>query len=194
MTSIMYVPLFSSVSFNPYHKTTLASADYEGLVSVWDVNTCSRKASHHEHNKRVWSVVYNPTEPLLYASGSDDTTGEYYCETHHKGHPSKKVQFYPWGKAKISFPSSIGCHVTSTSLCVLLVKMWSANCQRSIFTLETKANVCSVQFHPLNRFYLAFGSAGTNSFKTCCLKPIIPSQIIPFTTWTCGSHKHLYIS
>ena len=67
--------LYSSVSFNPYHKTTLASADYEGCVSVWDVNTCSKKSSHHEHNKRVWSVVYNPTEPMLYASGSDDSTG-----------------------------------------------------------------------------------------------------------------------
>lgn len=67
--------LHSSVSFNPYHKTTLASADYEGCVSVWDVNTSCRKSSHHEHSKRVWSVVYNPTEPVLYASGSDDSTG-----------------------------------------------------------------------------------------------------------------------
>ena len=65
----------SSISFNPFHKTTLASADYEGCVSVWDINTAHKKSSHHEHNKRVWSVVYSPTEPMLYASGSDDSTG-----------------------------------------------------------------------------------------------------------------------
>lgn len=73
--SIVSVHGHSSVSFNPYHKTTLASADYEGCVSVWDVNTARKKSSHHEHNKRVWSVVYSPTEPMLYASGSDDSTG-----------------------------------------------------------------------------------------------------------------------
>lgn len=44
---------------------------------MWDVNTCSKKSSHHEHNKRVWSVVFNPTEPMLYASGSDDSTGKW---------------------------------------------------------------------------------------------------------------------
>ena len=71
----MYV--CSSVCFNPYHKATLASADYEGCVSVWDINVGTKKASHHEHNKRVWSVVYNATEPTLYASGSDDSTGMY---------------------------------------------------------------------------------------------------------------------
>ncbi len=65
----------SSVCFNPYHKATLASADYEGCVCVWDINTGCKKASHHEHNERVWSVVYNPMEPTLYASGSDDSTG-----------------------------------------------------------------------------------------------------------------------
>lgn len=65
----------SCVCFNPYHKNILASADYEGCVSVWDVYTACKKLSHHEHNKRVWSVVYNPMEPKLYASGSDDSTG-----------------------------------------------------------------------------------------------------------------------
>ena len=43
---------------------------------------------------------------------------------------------------------------------LFVVKMWSANCKQSIFTLDTKANVCSVQFHPTNCYYLAFGSAG----------------------------------
>ncbi len=69
----------SSVCFNPYHKATLASADYEGSVSVWDVNVGTKKASHHEHNKRVWSVVYNATEPTFYTSGSDDSTGVCLC-------------------------------------------------------------------------------------------------------------------
>ena len=44
-----------------------------------------------EHSKRAWSVVFNPTDPTIFASGSDDCTGglpenipivifiEYHC-------------------------------------------------------------------------------------------------------------------
>ena len=65
----------SSVFFNPYHKNHLASSDYEGCVCIWDVNTGAKMINHQEHSKRVWSVVYNPAEPTMYASGSDDCTG-----------------------------------------------------------------------------------------------------------------------
>ena len=65
----------SSVFFNPYHKNELASSDYEGCVSIWDVNSSTKLVNHQEHSKRVWSVVYNPAEPTMYASGSDDCTG-----------------------------------------------------------------------------------------------------------------------
>ena len=67
----------SSVYYNDFHKSTLASSDYEGYVAVWDTS-CGRKVvSHHEHSKRVWSVVYNPSDPNVFASGSDDCTGTY---------------------------------------------------------------------------------------------------------------------
>ena len=66
----------SSVCFNSYLKAILASSDYEGCVNVWDVSQGSKVATHQEHGKRVWSVMFNPTEPQLFASGSDDGTGE----------------------------------------------------------------------------------------------------------------------
>lgn len=39
------------------------------------------------------------------------------------------------------------------------VKLWSLDIERSITSLEAKANVCCVQFNPSSRYHLAFGSA-----------------------------------
>lgn len=39
------------------------------------------------------------------------------------------------------------------------VRLWAADVERSVCTLESKANVCCVQFSPSNRNHLAFGSA-----------------------------------
>ena len=39
------------------------------------------------------------------------------------------------------------------------VKLWHLDKERSIYSLEAKANVCCVQFNPCSRFHLAFGSA-----------------------------------
>lgn len=64
----------SCVAYNPYHKHHLVSSDYEGCVCVWDTNIGRRTALHQEHGRRVWSVAYNPQEPTLFASGSDDCT------------------------------------------------------------------------------------------------------------------------
>ncbi|EGF77613.1 hypothetical protein BATDEDRAFT_13928 [Batrachochytrium dendrobatidis JAM81] len=39
------------------------------------------------------------------------------------------------------------------------VKLWQANQKRSVLTIESKANICSVKFHPSFSHHLAFGSA-----------------------------------
>lgn len=40
------------------------------------------------------------------------------------------------------------------------MKLWSTSRPHSIYTIDAKANVCSVRFHPVDRHYLAYGSAG----------------------------------
>ncbi|XP_075222711.1 E3 ubiquitin-protein ligase COP1-like isoform X1 [Lycorma delicatula] len=62
----------SCVSWNSYHKATLASSDYEGTVTVWDASTGQRTKTFHEHEKRCWSVDFNDVDTRLIASGSDD--------------------------------------------------------------------------------------------------------------------------
>ncbi|XP_066990908.1 E3 ubiquitin-protein ligase COP1 [Anabrus simplex] len=62
----------SCVSWNSYHKGTLASSDYEGTVTVWDAVTGQRTKTFQEHEKRCWSVDFNDVDTRLIASGSDD--------------------------------------------------------------------------------------------------------------------------
>ncbi|KAK6635763.1 hypothetical protein RUM43_007331 [Polyplax serrata] len=62
----------SCVSWNFYHKGTLASSDYEGAITVWDVTTGQRTKTFQEHEKRCWSVDFNNVDTRLIASGSDD--------------------------------------------------------------------------------------------------------------------------
>lgn len=110
---MMSTSKISCIAWNSYHKHVLATSDYEGIVSIWDVNTGQRKSSLHEHEKRCWSVDFNEVDTRLIASGSDDAR----------------------------------------------VKLWSTNDDRSIATLEAKANVCCVKFNPKSSCHLAFGSA-----------------------------------
>lgn len=103
----------SCVSWNSYHKSTLASSDYEGTVTIWDASSGQRTKTYQEHEKRCWSVDFNEMDTRLIASGSDDAR----------------------------------------------VKLYSLNTEHSIATLEAKANVCCVKFHPKSSLNLAFGSA-----------------------------------
>ena len=47
-----------------------------------------------------------------------------------------------------------------------VVRLWHATQSHSIFTINAKASVCTVQFHPLDKNYLAYGSAGNHHFDS----------------------------
>ncbi|GAB2212651.1 hypothetical protein Droror1_Dr00020630 [Drosera rotundifolia] len=62
----------SCLSWNKYTKSYIASSDYEGIVTVWDVTTRQSVMECEEHEKRAWSVDFSHTEPSMLVSGSDD--------------------------------------------------------------------------------------------------------------------------
>jgi E3 ubiquitin-protein ligase RFWD2 len=41
-----------------------------------------------------------------------------------------------------------------------IVKIWAINRKKSVMTIDSKANVCSVKFHPTQSYSISFGSAG----------------------------------
>merc|ERR1719323_1726802 len=62
----------SCISWSSFHKSMLASSDYEGTVLVWDTATNTKSTVWQEHEKRCWSVDFNLVDTKLIASGSDD--------------------------------------------------------------------------------------------------------------------------
>lgn len=63
----------SNVSWSPDQENILASSDYDGHVSVWDLETTKIVRTFKEHERRCWTVHFNNVEPKLMASGSDDS-------------------------------------------------------------------------------------------------------------------------
>ncbi|XP_058101022.1 protein SPA1-RELATED 3-like isoform X2 [Magnolia sinica] len=62
----------SSVCWNSYIKSQIASSDFEGVVQVWDVTRGQVFVELREHERRVWSVDFSLADPTKLASGSDD--------------------------------------------------------------------------------------------------------------------------
>ncbi|CAF3469924.1 unnamed protein product [Rotaria sp. Silwood1] len=62
----------SCISWNPYLRNYLASSDYDGFVSIWDMATAQKVRTFQEHEKRSWSVDFCSSDPKLLASCSDD--------------------------------------------------------------------------------------------------------------------------
>ncbi|KAJ3027263.1 coatomer subunit alpha, partial [Rhizophlyctis rosea] len=57
------------------------------------------------------------------------------------------------------------------------VKIWSVNQQRSVCTIESRANVCSVKFNPSVSHHIAFGSADHHVHYYDLRKPSHPLHI-----------------
>ncbi|XP_047172161.1 protein SUPPRESSOR OF PHYA-105 1-like [Vigna umbellata] len=62
----------SSVCWNTCIQNHLASADYDGEIKMWDAGTGQLLSQYIEHEERAWSVHISPSDPKMFASGSDD--------------------------------------------------------------------------------------------------------------------------
>ncbi|XP_024399141.1 E3 ubiquitin-protein ligase COP1 isoform X2 [Physcomitrium patens] len=69
----------SCLSWNKCEKSLIASSDYEGIVTLWDVNTRQSVMEYEEHERRAWSVDFSRTEPSMLVSGSDDGKVKVWC-------------------------------------------------------------------------------------------------------------------
>ncbi|OWM81413.1 hypothetical protein CDL15_Pgr007451 [Punica granatum] len=65
----------SSICWNTYIKSQIASSNFEGVVQVWDVTRSQVLIEMREHEKRVWSIDFSSADPTMLASGSDDGSG-----------------------------------------------------------------------------------------------------------------------
>ncbi|XP_023947967.1 E3 ubiquitin-protein ligase COP1 [Bicyclus anynana] len=103
----------SCVSWNNYHKHVLASSDYEGTVSVWDVGAAVRTRALQEHDKRAWSVHFNRADVRLLASGGDDARVKLWALNQERSVATLEakfnvccVRFNPRSSAHLAFGSA----------------------------------------------------------------------------------------
>lgn len=107
----------SCVAWNSYFKELLAASDYEGIVTVYDVETRARKRTFQEHDKRCWSVDFNEIDTKLLASGSDDARVKLWsidCENSVATLEVKTanvccVKFNPKSSCHLAFGSADHC-------------------------------------------------------------------------------------
>lgn len=64
----------SSVCWNSYIKSQIASSNFDGVVQVWDVTRSQALMEMREHERRVWSIDFSSADPTMLASGSDDSS------------------------------------------------------------------------------------------------------------------------
>ncbi|XP_020100923.1 protein SPA1-RELATED 4-like isoform X2 [Ananas comosus] len=64
----------SSICWNSYIRSQIASSNFEGVIQVWDVTKNQLYAEMGEHERRVWSVDISKLDPTMLASGCDDGT------------------------------------------------------------------------------------------------------------------------
>ncbi|CAN6705697.1 unnamed protein product [Malus baccata var. baccata] len=96
----------------------LASGDYDGVVTEYDLETKLPIFERDEHGgRRVWSVDYSHSDPVLGASASDDGTLQLWDPRHEGGNcvasvqpsdarnPVCCVEFDPFGGALLA----VGC-------------------------------------------------------------------------------------
>ncbi|KAL8171114.1 hypothetical protein V2J09_022918 [Rumex salicifolius] len=69
----------SCLSWNKCLKNHIATCDYEGIVTIWDVNSRQSIIEYEEHEKRAWSIDFSRSEPSLLVSGSDDCKVKIWC-------------------------------------------------------------------------------------------------------------------
>lgn len=62
----------SSICWNSYIKSQIASSNFDGVVQLWDVTRNQVLMEMREHERRVWSIDFSSADPTMLASGSDD--------------------------------------------------------------------------------------------------------------------------
>ena len=74
----------SCLSWNPFYQERLGSADYEGIVNLYDTSTGKLTNSWTEHEKRCWTIDTSSLDPQRIISGSDDCKVKLWNQKNQK--------------------------------------------------------------------------------------------------------------
>ncbi|GFH08285.1 WD_REPEATS_REGION domain-containing protein [Haematococcus lacustris] len=145
----------SSVCWSSYIQGHLASSDYEGVVSLWDVNTSTELQQYEEHAKRVWSVDFSRVDPTRLASCSDDGTVRV------------------WGITQEQSMFTIDCKVNACSV------QWSPT---SCHQLAVGASNCQAYLYDLRRHTLPLLTITGHTCPVSYVRHVSATQLLTSST------------
>jgi len=152
----------SSVSWNSYISSHLLTSDYDGLIQLWDVNstipTKMEVSTFDEHARRVWAVDFSKTDPLIFASASDDATVRVW-HVNHSAHTGASV-------TRIAAPSNV-CSVQFSPTNSHLLAAGCANHRAYLYDLrKPDSPLAGVAVGPQRAVsYVRFMAAGSGGGK-----------------------------
>ncbi|KAL5991384.1 coatomer subunit alpha [Asimina triloba] len=157
----------SCLSWNKYTKNHIASSDYEGIVTVWDVTTQQSVREYEEHEKRAWSVDFSRTEPSMLVSGSDDCkvgSADHHIHYYDLRNASVPVHVFSGHKKAVSYVKFLTNNELASASTDSTLRLWDVKENCPLRTFQGHTNEKNFVGLTVNSEYLACGSETNEVF------------------------------
>ncbi|KAL2926855.1 E3 ubiquitin-protein ligase COP1 [Bienertia sinuspersici] len=157
----------SCLSWNKFTKNQIASSDYEGIVTVWDVTTRQSVMEYEEHEKRAWSVDFSCTEPSMLVSGSDDCkvgSADHHIHYYDLRNVSQPVHVFGGHKKAVSYVKFLSTNELASASTDSTLRLWDVKESLPVRTFKGHTNEKNFVGLSVNSEYIACGSETNEVF------------------------------
>ncbi|KAH9749722.1 E3 ubiquitin-protein ligase COP1 [Citrus sinensis] len=157
----------SCLSWNKYTKNLIASSDYDGIVTIWDVTTSQSVMEYEEHEKRAWSVDFSCTEPSMLVSGSDDCkvgSADHHIHYYDLRNISQPLYVFNGHKKAVSYVKFLSNNELASASTDSSLRLWDVKENLPLHTFRGHTNEKNFVGLTVNNEYIACGSETNEVF------------------------------
>uniref|UniRef100_A0A2N9ER89 RING-type domain-containing protein n=1 Tax=Fagus sylvatica TaxID=28930 RepID=A0A2N9ER89_FAGSY len=157
----------SCLSWNKYTKNHIASSDYDGIVTVWDVTTRQSVMEYEEHEKRAWSVDFSRTEPSMLVSGSDDCkvgSADHHIHYYDLRNISQPLHVFGGHRKAVSYVKFLSSNELASASTDSTLRLWDVKENLPLRTYRGHMNEKNFVGLTVNSEFIACGSETNEVF------------------------------